>query len=118
MIKITRLSDIWKAANIPRYIAVSMEEQLFALCREWQTEDIADFGAFWFVESKEDLDNYRITGMTERIETATPEWITVLVSSSGERCQQVCHIIDESLAIYVFCEEKFLSGFLSEPVNN
>ena len=108
MVKITRLSDIWKAANIPRYIAVSMEEQLFALCREWQTEDIADFGAFWFVESKEDLENYRITGMTERIETATPEWITVLVSSS----------VDESLAIYVFCEEKLLSGFLSEPVNN
>lgn len=111
MIKITKLTDIWKAETIPGYIANSMEKQLLKLCREWLTEDIGSFGAFFFVENKSDLDNYRETGLTERIETAEPEWITILKSASEEKCFQTCYIISDSFAVYVFCEEKYISGF-------
>ncbi len=33
MRKITTLTDIWKAKNIPRYIADSMEQRMLKLCR-------------------------------------------------------------------------------------
>lgn len=113
MIKITKLTDIWKAETIPEYISRSMEKQLLKLCKEWLTDDIGSFGAFFFVESKSDLDNYAETGMTERIETAEPEWITIVQSESRENCFQICHIISDSFAVYIFCKEKYISGFSS-----
>ena len=66
MIRITKLTDIWKARTIPQYIA----KQLLKFCREWLTDDIDSFGVFFFAEDKNDLDNYREIGLTERIETA------------------------------------------------
>ena len=38
MIRITKLTDIWKARTIPKYIADSMDKQLLKLCRDWLTE--------------------------------------------------------------------------------
>ncbi len=111
MIRITNLLDLWKCDKIPQYIADSMEEQLLKLCKEWLTYDIESFGAFFFVENKNDLDNYRDIGMTERIETAEPEWITTLSGEKEERCFQICHIIDDGFAVYIFCEEENISAF-------
>lgn len=113
MIRITTLLEMWKCDKIPQYIANSMETQLLKLCKEWLTYNIESFGAFFFVENKSDLDNYRITGMTERIETAEPEWITIILGENEEKCYQMCYIINDSLAIYVFCEEKNFSGLTS-----
>ena len=110
MIRITNLLDLWKYDRMPKYIADSMEKQLIELCREWLVNDIGSFGAFYYVEDTNDLNNYRDTGMTERIETTEPEWITVLFDESGDKCYQMCHIIDDGFAIYVFCEEKNFSG--------
>ena len=112
MVRITNLLDLWKSDRIPQYIADSMEKQLLKLCKEWLTYDIGSFGAFFFVENKNDLDNYRDTGMTERIETAEPEWITMILGENGEKCHQLCHIIDDSFAVYVFCEEENFSGLV------
>lgn len=110
MIRITKLTDIWKSKTIPQYIADSMEKQLLKLCREWLTDDIDSFGAFFFAEDKNDLDNYREIGLTERIETAEPEWLTIISGDITEKCYQLCYIIDDGFAIYVFCEVKNFSA--------
>ena len=108
MIKITNLLDLWKSKEIPDYIAKSMEKQLLELCCDWLTYDIGSFGAFYYMESKSDLDRYREIGLTERVETAEPEWISVLVSKESERCVQTCHIISDDFAVYVFFDESYL----------
>ena len=108
MIRITNLLDLWKCDRIPEYIAESMEKQLMKLCREWLTYDIGSFGAFYYMESKSDLDRYKEIGLTERVETAEPEWISVLVGKESERCVQTCHIISDDFAVYIFFDESYL----------
>lgn len=105
MVRITNLLDIWRCKEIPKYIADSMETQLIKLCKEWLVSDIGSFGAFFYIENADDLDNYKETGLTERIETAEPEWITMLVDDNDNKCYQICHIIDDGFAIYIFVEE-------------
>ncbi len=118
MVKITNLLDLWKSNKIPKYIADSMEEQLLKLCKEWLTYDIGSFGAFFYIEDKSDLDRYRETGMTERIETAEPEFVSMLKDDNGEICYQSCHIIDDGYAIYVFCEHKILKPLNHQDIQN
>lgn len=112
MIRITNLLDLWKCDRIPQYIANGMEMQMINLCKEWLVNDIGSFGAFYYVEDTNDLDNYRDTGMTERIENADPEFITMLFDESGEKCFQLCYIIDDGFAIYVFCKDKNFLGLI------
>lgn len=109
MIRITNLLDLWKCERIPDYIAKSMEEQLIRLCREWLTYDIGSFGAFYYIEDRSDLDRYREIGMTERIESAEPECLDGILSDDNEVCFQICHIISDDFAVYIFCKEKYLS---------
>lgn len=115
MMKITTLTDIWKAENIPRYIADSMEQQMLKLCRDYLTLDISAFGAFFYIENVSDLDRYTETGMTERIEDAEPEFVEVLKDAETKKCcYQTCHVIHTDYAIYVFCEYDTVKANLSD----
>jgi len=115
MKKFTTLTDIWKAGNIPRYIADSMEQQMLRLCRDYLTLDISAFGAFFYIEDVSDLDRYAETGMSERIEDAEPEFVEVLKDAeTKKRCYQTCHVIHTDYAIYVFCEYDTVKANLSD----
>lgn len=109
MIKITQLTDIWKAESIPDYIKHDMEKQMLKICKDYITENISEFGAFYFICSKDDLNNYQSTGMTERIEDTEPEWIRILKDKQSDNCcMQGCYVIDNDYSIYIFCEEKLM----------
>lgn len=108
MVRIIRFTDIWKADNIPKYIADVMEHELLTLCKEYLVDSIESFGAFYYMESADDYDCYRETGMTERIEHAEPEFIKMFHGSKEELCFQSCHLINDEFAIYVFCEHKVI----------
>ena len=105
MLKFTKLTDIWNAESVPKYIRDSMEEQMFNLCKEYLVDEITEFGAFFFVENEADLDNYRETGMVVRIEEDEPEFVKFLKDENNELYYQTCHIVSDDYAIYVFCKE-------------
>ena len=104
MLKFTKLTDIWNAESVPKYIRDSMEEQMFNLCKEYLVDEITEFGAFFFVENEADLDNYRETGMVVRIEEDEPEFVKFLKDDSGNICYQSCHIVSDDYGVYIFRE--------------
>ncbi len=111
MIKIQKLTDIWKSENIPKYICTEMELQLLQICKENILDDISSIGVFFFVESKQDLDNYRQMGMTERIEDASPDFIKRFKDNNTPNvCIQGRYALNDNYVISVFCEEEFLKN--------
>ena len=109
MVKITRFLDIWKAKQIPEYIAENMEEHLFRLCKEHITEDISDFGMFCYIENADDLNRYAETGMNEPFDLAEPDTIGFVKDSTGKLCcVKASYTIRKDYTIYIFCDYEII----------
>ncbi len=113
MIKIEKTADLEKLKSANPLIAKYLEDylQFFLTQYECNNDSISEFGAFYLIENKSDLQNHSIMGLSQPINKSIYEFtdfLTIKNSTSQIELLHSCFLLDNDYGISVFIPDEIL----------
>lgn len=111
MIKIEKRSDLEKIKSKHQLIVKYLEDYLQFFLTKYECNSIAEFGAFYLIENKDDLQNYSIMGLSQPINKSIYEFtdlLTIKNSTSQIKLLHSCFLLNNDYAISVFIPDEIL----------
>lgn len=117
MIKIKKTSDFEKMKNISPLISAHIRQYFQFFLKEYNCNDIADFGAFYVLDDEKDLLKYSEMGLHQLIAETPYEFSEELIIKSSNQEIEVlhsCFVLSDGYAISVFAQRGVLDSSTEE----
>lgn len=111
MIKIEKRDDLEKVKSKNPLIVKYLENYLQFFLTKYECSSISEFGAFYLIENKDDLQNYSIMGLSQPINKTIYEFtdfLTIKNSISQIKLLHSCFLLNNDYAISVFIPDEIL----------
>lgn len=111
MIKIEKRDDLEKLKSKNPLIVKYLDDYLQFFLTKYECDSIVEFGAFYLIENKEDLQNYSIMGLSQAIDKSIYEFtnfLTIKNSTSQIKLLHSCFLLNNDYAISVFIPDEIL----------
>ena len=111
MIKIEKRDDLEKVKSKNPLIVKYLENYLQFFLTKYECSSISEFGAFYLIENKDDLQNYSIMGLSQPINKTIYEFtdfLTIKNSISKIKLLHSCFLLNNDYAISVFIPDEIL----------
>lgn len=111
MIKIEKIADLEKLKSVNPLIAKYLEDYLQFFLTKYECESISEFGTFYLLEDKDDLQKYSTMGLSQPIDKSIYEFtdcLTIKNSTSQIKLLHSCFLLNNDYAISVFIPDEIL----------
>ena len=111
MIKIKKIADLEKLKSVNPLITKYLDDYLQFFLTKYECDSISEFGAFYLIENREDLQNHPIMGLSQPIHKSIYEFtdsLTIKNSISQIKLLHSCFLLNNDYAISVFIPDEIL----------
>lgn len=111
MIKIEKREDLEKLKSKNPLIVEYLEDYLQFFLTKYECSSISEFGAFYLIENKDDLQNHSIIGLSNPITESIYEFtdlLTIKNSTSQIKLLHSCFLLSNDYAISIFFPDEIL----------
>lgn len=111
MIKIEKRSDFEKLKSKNPLIIKYLKDYLEFFLTKYECDSISEFGAFYLIENKDDLQNHSIIGLSNPITESIYEFtdlLTIKNSTSQIKLLHSCFLLSNDYAISIFFPDEIL----------
>lgn len=111
MVKIEKRNDLEKLKYANPLIVKYLDDYLQFFLTKYKCESISEFGAFYLIENREDLQNHSIMGLSQPINKSIYEFtdfLTIKNSISQIKLLHSCFLLNNDYAISVFIPDEIL----------